>query len=311
MSDSHICTLFEGHYHYGLGALINSLHASGFVGTLWVGYRGELPGWIKQLSFSGESGSYLVSKQFKIVFIKLDTNTHFTLYKPDFMLQLIERHCPEAKFLFYFDPDILIKAKWSYFENWANHGVALCEDVNSPLCMTSPLRKDWEAYFRVRGVALMPQDDIYVNGGFIGVSAENFPFLAEWKSIQDLIKPDLPAMDQLHSTDRSHPFNKLDQDALNIAKDLTGLRISVANKESMDFLPGGTVMSHAIGMAKPWNKNFVKQLLLTGNRPGAPDRLFYRFVRFPIDVYAGQKVKSQLRKLNLVVTSILSRLLAN
>lgn len=311
MSETNICTLFEGHYHYGLGALINSLYVSGFAGVLWVGYRGELPSWVKRIPTADEPDAYLVANQFKLVFIKLNTHTHFTLYKPDFMLQLINKHCPDARFLFYFDPDILIKAKWSYFENWANHGVALCEDVNSPISMTSPLRGDWNAYFLRHEITLTPKDDIYVNGGFVGVSAENFPFLEEWKRIQDLIEPDLPAMDQLHITDRSHPFNKLDQDALNIAKDLTEMPISVANKDSMDFSPGGSVMSHAIGRPKPWEKTFLKNLLVTGNRPTTTDRLFFRYIRFPIDIYREQRLSYFMKYMNLKLSTAFSRLIAN
>ncbi len=311
MSNVNACTLFEGHYHYGLGALINSLHSCGFAGVLWVGYRGELPDWIEQLSVADENNIYLVAKNFRIFFIKLETQTHFTLYKPDFMLLLIEKYCPTAEFMFYFDPDIIIKVKWNYFLNWAKHGIALSEDVNSPLSITSPLRCDWRIYFFNRGIELICKDDIYVNGGFIGVASEYFEFLEKWKTIQDMIKPDLPSMSQIGLIDRSHLFNKLDQDALNIAKDLTGFPVAVANKDSMDFSPGGSVMSHAIGRPKPWEKNFLGHLFVTGNRPTITDKLFFKHVRHPVEIYRNRRFKLAIKYLNIKAASIFSRLIGN
>lgn len=311
MANVNICTLFEGHYSYGLGTLVNSLYSCEFNCTLWVGYRGGLPGWLEQFQADKASSTYIVTETIKLVFLKLDTPNHFTMYKPDFMLTLLDLYCPNAKELIYFDPDILVKAKWQYFENWVNHGVAMCEDVNSPLSMTSPLRCNWRNYFSKHGIALFPKDDIYVNGGFIGVSTGNFQFLEEWKRIQDLIRPDLPSMSELHTIDRSHLFNKLDQDALNITKDLTVLPVSVANKESMDFSPGGAVMSHAIGRPKPWEKNFIKILLETGNRPSPTDKLYFKFVQYPIDIYRNHRIRHALKYVNLKTASIFSRFIAN
>lgn len=37
-----ICTLFDGDFHYGLAAMLNSLVQAGYKGTVWAGYRGAL-----------------------------------------------------------------------------------------------------------------------------------------------------------------------------------------------------------------------------------------------------------------------------
>ena len=34
-SDTAICTLFEGDYHLGLAAFVNSLVRAGYAGTIW------------------------------------------------------------------------------------------------------------------------------------------------------------------------------------------------------------------------------------------------------------------------------------
>jgi hypothetical protein len=68
------CTLFEGNYHFGVAALSNSLIAAGYAGTLWVGYRGALSGWIVDSpSFNRASGEFQVARALKLCMLEFDT----------------------------------------------------------------------------------------------------------------------------------------------------------------------------------------------------------------------------------------------
>lgn len=306
---THICTLFEGHYHFGLGALVNSLVHSGYTGTLWVGYRGQLPAWALRHTETEIEEAFSVANRIRMVFVRPDTQVHFTYYKPDFMLNLWESHCPEAEKLLYIDPDIVVKAKWAFFEDWLNHGITLCEDVNSPLSATHPIRLGWHDYFLQKGIRLVGSDNYYVNGGFVGLSKTNKSFLVKWKGIQDVIVDDLPAINHLGVLDRTFIFSKTDQDALNITKDLKTWPLSIADKDAMDFSPGGYILSHAVGSPKPWEKNFLRHLFRSGLRPSSADRLFFRNAEHPIDVFQGRRFTFFGKKTNLALAILLGRLI--
>lgn len=306
-SSEHLCTLFEGDYHYGLAALINSLYQSGFSGTIWAGYRGRLPFWAKPDATTSHQAIWWLQDRIQVVFVLLETSEHFTYIKPDFMLQLWEKHCPEAQHLIYFDPDIVIKAQWSFFEDWVQNSIALCEDVSSPLSRSHPLRKAWNTYFIERGITIESRDNVYVNGGFVGLSVQHIAFLKSWKQIQDLIRSDIPYVNHLGVLDRTFLFYKTDQDALNIAKDIAPWNISIADKNAMDFTPGGYIMSHAIGGPKPWKKNYLISLLKTGIRPSQAERLFFHFALRPIGLYKHQKFRFYLKKINLSIAIALGR----
>src|SRR5579884_1111540 len=161
-----ICTMFEGDYHFGLGALANSLYHGGYRGVLFAGFRGDLPPWAKQ----NEDGYLRIGEDFRIRFVRLATTVHFTNYKPDFMLSLWDSCCSSAEGLFYFDPDIVVRCRWTFFEEWISSGVALCVDVCGDMPDAHPIRNAWRRYYSQFGVQFRQKQNRYFNGGFIGVS---------------------------------------------------------------------------------------------------------------------------------------------
>ena len=359
---SAICTLFEGDYHYGVGALANSLYAHGFRGTIYTGYRGPLPPWVGgkgkgdgkwkmgdrgrraggggQKSISGLgaevrppisdlrsplpapnsdlpfSNSYLPSADgvtdyrpaegLTLRFIPLTTKVHLTNYKPDFMLNVWERHCPQAEALFYFDPDITIKCRWTFFEEWVQGGVALCEDVNSPMPSTHPIRNAWRKYYGNVGRMLPNILDIYVNGGFVGVTRERKQFLETWQAIQQEMSPAAENLMGWGLRDRTFAFCFTDQDALNISLMNTALPFSLSGKDGMDISRFGFIMSHALGTGKPWRRRYLFERLFKGSAPWIADKRFWENLCQPIKV--SNSVHRRLKILDLQAAAAIDRL---
>src|SRR4029077_513951 len=100
-----ICTLFEHHFHYGLAVLVNSLCKSGFTGSVYAGFRGPLPPWAEGKTKLLPDGNWelAVTPEVRLVFILLQTEAHFTNYKPDFMLQVEALAAAESDALIYCD----------------------------------------------------------------------------------------------------------------------------------------------------------------------------------------------------------------
>src|SRR5437016_5075011 len=143
---SAICTLFEGNYHFGLGALTNSLYKEGFRGVIYSGYRGPLPPWITEGKTHDGFTDFKAAEGLVMRFIPLTTSAHLTNYKPDFMLEVWNNHCPVSQSLFYFDPDITVKCRWTFFEEWVHAGVALAADVNPIMPRNHPVRYSWKRF---------------------------------------------------------------------------------------------------------------------------------------------------------------------
>ena len=299
-----VCTLFEGTYHKGLAILLNSLYSSGFEGSFYAGYRGDLPLWAKTLK-----ENEAVNSRISVHFIALDTRYHLTNYKPDFLLQLLDELQGTCESIYYLDPDIVIQAPWSFMEEWVHYGVALCEDLNSPLPEFHPRRMAWRSYFGESGFNLSFKDAAYVNGGFVGVAQKDFKFIELWKRLQEemsnviggLESANLGKGKELASSLSSPlaPFSKTDQDALNATIEAYSGTCSLMGKEAMGFKAGFNILPHALGQPKPWDKKFLKTLIFQGRRPGIADKAYWGADHFPVQIYSRSKIYLKLKEIKL------------
>jgi hypothetical protein len=311
-----ICTVFEGHYHKGVAALVNSLHRQGYEGIIWIGYKGALPPWAVIESKNDLAEVMMVCDNLKINFIKFPKEAFLPYCKPDFMHDILEKYQPEAEKIFYIDCDIIIKCPISYFEEWTDYGVALCEDVNSPLPTSHPLRHQWVQYFKKYGITVRRDNAQYVNGGFLGLNRAAKSFLVTWREVQNLVLEDMERIKaDLHNSHkgdvasglqgRNYMFNRTDQDALNVAKDVTTETLSIVDNSGMDFQGVGFIMSHAASKTKPWEKNWLEYVVKKGQRPSPTDRIFLDYVTSPINIYSNNELK--FKKVHLKIASALAR----
>lgn len=310
--NSVICTLFENHYHYGVAALTNSLHRHGFKGPIYAGYRGSLPEWANQakedtsLTWPG-SRTIQISNEINLHFLPLNTEFHLTNFKPNFMLQLWEGPAKSAEAIAYFDPDIVVKCKWDFFENWMLYGVALVHEITAnDMPPTHPLRKAWGGVICKAGKRPMRELHSYINGGFCGVSKKYIEFLKSWIEIFETgIKHfNLSAEQWGHGFDRTYIFYAQDQDALNITAMCSESPLSEIGPEGMDFIPGGWTMSHALGYLKPWKKNFLLSVL-KGNPPTLADRSYWENVEGPLKIHNSFYI--QIKIFSLKAAAFFSR----
>ena len=281
-----ICTLFEGDYHFGLAAFVNSLVHANYSGTIWAGYRGALPPWLNQLSRVGDQNDeFEVTEDVRLAFLRLETQVHLTNHKPQFMLELLAGRARECDYLWYFDPDICLRCNWSFFANWQRNGIALCEEiVNYNLSENSPIRAQWVKIGSEMGLGNPRHVRGYFNGGMVGVSAAHSDFLRLWQHLIDqaissdydlgVFKPGTPDM----------PFNATDQDALNMAVMYIDFPLSTMGPEAMGFIPSGFTMYHAVGH-KPWRGSFLLRAL-GGLPPSHAAKFFLTQVASPIRAYS-------------------------
>ena len=260
-----VCTLCEGDYHHGVATLINSLIRAGYNGDFWLGYKGALPVWIRRRIVKDPVFGELVklNSRSTLRLCCLETNWHISNYKPIFIEKLFNGKLSNAETVYFFDPDITVRASWGFFVEWTKYGLALCEDVNSPLHRSHPRRLGWQKGFP----KLNFRDDIgdsYINAGFIGIAKEYRDVLSTWTYVIEDAERFTGGPDKWLETNRASPeslFSTFEQDALNIALSCTKFPLSVVGPEGMGFRPGGYIMDHAIGARKPWQGSYTQRAL--------------------------------------------------
>ncbi|MBU6157567.1 MAG: hypothetical protein KGP35_00925 [Bacteroidetes bacterium] len=306
-----VCTLYEGNYHFGVAALINSLVANQFKGDVFVGYRGELPPWFRiyqyiHHDFWGEVVMMQLSDYTKVYFIKSKTTTHFTNYKPQFLIDLSKDLCARYDAIAYFDPDIVVCRSWDYFEDWMQHGVAVVHDVIMHDMPTShPLRKNWEQIIKQNNRTIQHYPQSYVNAGFCGLKKKYWDFPVLWNDFIEIAFADYKAEpSRLRTNPRPNPFFYPDQDSLNIALMCYIGNISELGPEGMGFRYGVVAMAHAVGSLKPWNKKYFRSFL-NGVAPTYAEKKYWEYANTSILVYS--LLYYRMMKLKIRLFSFLGR----
>ncbi len=314
-----VCTLFEKDYHRGLAVLVNSLARNGFSGVVVAGYRGPIPAWAAGARVlpgpaRGERVALQVTPDAQIQFWPLTTDAHFTNFKADFMLSVLDEPTIDGDGIFYLDPDIVLATRWSFMEEWLSCGIALCEDVNSPLMANHPRRIGWRRHFGERGIRLNHCTDQYVNGGCVGVRRGDRDFILTWKTMCDAVADATGGNTTAKVGGGTAPVSKgfascfdcSDQDALNAAMEVHFDRTySVLPRSAMGFEAGTLILPHAIGASKPWSRRYLLEAL-AARPPRAVDKAYWAQVRGPA-VQAVSGTEALLTRAGLKVASAIGR----
>lgn len=297
-----VVCLFDGDYHFGLAALVNSLVKNNFKGYINAAYRGVLPPWIKQLEKIGQN-TFKVSNNVIIHYENIETDMNLAFYKPYFIAQTFKDFSAAEK-VFYFDVDIVVNAPWSFFSNWLNDQVCLCLDSSYEYVHSNhPWRKDWKRLANL-GEDFFSAETAYVNSGFIGITKINLVLIEKWRQLTERFS-ELGGSLKTCFQD-GHNSYKGDQDMLNAAITvLPGIKLSLIGKEGMGFSQPAYLMTHAIAKAKPWNKNYLKHLIFEGQKPTYPERNFFSNSQTPIILFS--RSTNHLKKTNLFLATLLGR----
>ena len=142
--------------------------------------------------------------------------------------------------------------------------------------------------------------------GFVGVRREDRGFLETWGRAIDEMPGLGISLQTLKQGSRHDPFQVPDQDTFNVAALAHPKRISSLGPEGMGFAPGLTVMWHAVESAKPWVRNYIKDLIFSGMGVGNSHRRYWHYADGPVCSFSIDDLK--WRGLNMKLAVMLSRL---
>jgi hypothetical protein len=297
-------TLYEGDYMWGVGALANSLYRSGFRGSVVVGYCGERPNWVHPAEWG--SGEWHVDGDFRVVLMELPQGIGIHQLKPYAMVRVLDEIEPDADRLYLFDADIIVVARWQYFEALVEEGAALVSDYVFPrIAMTHPWRRAWTRLCTDAGFSVRPGEDYYI-GAFCGISRQHRALVdAWWRLTQELHKQRPELAGRFRPGDRMvEPFNGTDQDLLAAAVMATKVPICRLGPEALGFTGSPDTMLHPTG-EKPWRGSALGRLLARGSKPDLYTRNFWRYLDSPIIVH--RRLDRWLRRLDVGAASALAR----
>ncbi len=277
-----VCTLADGDYLIGAGALANSLYASGYRGALWIGYRGALPNWATSATDHGTYREFAAADGLIVRFVPVADGDTLAIAKPDFALRVLDELAPQSDGVMFFDADVVVLGAWSFYVDWLAAGVGLCTEAQPFKHANHPHRRYWRDM--IAAVGRSARDlDLYFNSGFIAVPRQHRDVLLAWSQLMAEYRRRVgQAIPGIRHGDKLGPLWATDQEMLNAAVMATTVPLSILGPEGMDFFALSLYMSHAIG-EKPWRAHYLRNAI-RGNRPSVADRHFWRFMEQPIAV---------------------------
>ena len=277
-----VCTLAEGHYFYGVAALVNSLVSSGFEGDFVVGFRGERPKWLDAFARDSTGNIYTITPSVQLRLIEVPGPWHLNNCKPHFIEDMLFKKYPDAELVYYFDTDIVIKHSWSSFAQWARSGVMLVLDpADTHMSPHHVYRLAWKK-LAARQNRACREFTGYVNGGCIGIHRAYAHFASVWSGLMEELEHDGADMRKMKNATGKLEYARMDQDVLNATIMATDVPISLLGPEAMGMFPFvGEIIPHAMWHKKPWNWNYIIDAL-RGRPPSRTHRAYWEFVDGPI-----------------------------
>jgi hypothetical protein len=277
-----VCTLAEGHYFYGVAALVNSLVQAGFKGAVVIGFRGERPDWLETFAHDLELDSYAVTPSVQLRLVEVAGPWHLANCKPGFIKDVLFKQYPEADLVYFFDTDIVIKHSWSSFAKWVRNGVVLVLDpADTYMSPHHVYRRGWQDLASRQNRACREFTG-YVNSGCVGICRAYADFASIWCGLMEELERDGADMRKMKNATGKLEFSRMDQDILNAAVMASDAPIGLLGPEAMGMFPWvGDVMPHAMWGRKPWQRNYIFDAV-RGFPPGRVHRAYWEFMDGPI-----------------------------